>query len=81
MRDAEYALRVVNTPDGDPDGIAGAVEPLPEQGVEGVVVSEPIVEGEVSVHADVPVPFLGAPPTFDAARTLRALALTARRTA
>ncbi|GAB3008994.1 LacI family DNA-binding transcriptional regulator [Streptomyces pseudoechinosporeus] len=70
VRDAGYALRVVNTPDGDPEGIAGAVESLLEQGVDGVVVSEPIVEGEVSVHADVPVLFLGAPPAFNAARTL-----------
>ncbi|MDX2878142.1 LacI family transcriptional regulator [Streptomyces ipomoeae] len=70
VRDAGYALRVVNTPDGDPEGIAGAMESLLEQGVDGVVVSEPIVEGEVRVRADVPVLFLGAPPAFDARRTL-----------
>lgn len=70
VRDAGYTLRVVNTPDGDPEGIAGAVESLIEQGVDGVVVSEPVVEGEVPVHADVPVLFLGAPPAFDATRTL-----------
>ncbi|WP_425248117.1 LacI family DNA-binding transcriptional regulator [Streptomyces sp. NEAU-NA10] len=70
VRDAGYALRVVNTPDGDPARIAGAVESLLEQGVDGVVVSEPIVEGEVGVRVDVPVLFLGAPPAFSAARTV-----------
>ncbi|MEI5519698.1 LacI family DNA-binding transcriptional regulator [Streptomyces brasiliscabiei] len=72
VRDAGYALRVVNTPDGDPEGIAGAVESLLEQGVDGVVVSEPIVEGEVSLRVDVPVLFLGAPPAFTATRTVTA---------
>jgi DNA-binding LacI/PurR family transcriptional regulator len=70
VRDAGYALRVVNTADGDPEGIAGAVMSLLEQGVDGVVVSEPIVEGEVPVMIDVPVLFLGAPPAFASARTL-----------
>jgi DNA-binding LacI/PurR family transcriptional regulator len=70
VRDAGYALRVVNTVDGDPDGIAGAVMSLLDQGVDGVVVSEPTVEGEVSVRIDVPVLFLGAPPAFTSARTL-----------
>ncbi|MET7702421.1 LacI family DNA-binding transcriptional regulator [Streptomyces sp. NPDC005485] len=70
VRDAGYALRVVNTPDGDPVGIAGAVELLLEQGVDGVVVSEPIVEGDVGVRVDVPVLFLGAPPAFTATRTV-----------
>ncbi|WP_060887879.1 LacI family DNA-binding transcriptional regulator [Streptomyces caniscabiei] len=72
VRDAGYALRVVNTPDGDLEGIAGAVESLLEQGVDGVVVSEPIVEGEVLVRVDVPVLFLGAPPAFTATRTVTA---------
>ncbi len=70
VRDAGYALRVINTVDGDPKGIAGAVTSLLEQGVDGVVVSEPVVEGEVSVRADVPVLFLGAPPAFTGGRTL-----------
>jgi DNA-binding LacI/PurR family transcriptional regulator len=70
VRDAGYALRVVNTPDGDPEGIAGALESLLEQGVDGIVVSEPIVEGKVRVRLDVPVLFLGAPPAFTASRTV-----------
>ncbi|MET8076592.1 LacI family DNA-binding transcriptional regulator [Streptomyces sp. NPDC005303] len=70
VRDAGYALRVVNTPDGGPESIASAVHSLLEQGVDGVVVSEPVVEGEVPLGVDVPVLFLGAPPAFAAARTL-----------
>lgn len=70
VRDAGYALRVLNTPDGDPRSIAGALESLLEQGVDGIVVSEPVVEGEVPLGVDVPVLFLGAPPAFSAARTL-----------
>ncbi|MFE2219236.1 LacI family DNA-binding transcriptional regulator [Streptomyces canus] len=70
VRDAGYALRVVNTPDGDPQSIAGALESLREQGVDGIVVSVPIVEGEVPLGVDVPVLFVGAPPAFTAARTL-----------
>ena len=70
VRDAGYALRVVSTPDGAPKSIAGAVESLLEQGVDGVVVSEPVVEGEVPLGVDVPVLFLGAPPAFTARRTL-----------
>ncbi|CAM5709151.1 LacI family DNA-binding transcriptional regulator [Streptomyces canus] len=70
VRDAGYALRVVNTPDGDPQSIAGALESLLEQGVDGIVVSVPIVEGEVPLGVDVPVLFVGAPPAFSAARTL-----------
>lgn len=70
VRDAGYALRVINTPDGDPEGIAGALESLLEQGVDGVIVSEPVVKGEVPLRVDVPVLFLGAPPSFTATRTL-----------
>lgn len=70
VRDAGYALRVLNTPDGDSESIAAALESLLEQGVDGIVVSEPIVEGEVPLGVDVPVLFLGAPPAFSAARTL-----------
>ncbi|MEU0414474.1 LacI family DNA-binding transcriptional regulator [Streptomyces griseorubiginosus] len=70
VRDAGYALRVINTPDGAPEGIAGALESLLEQGVDGVIVSEPVVKGEVPLRVDVPVLFLGAPPSFTASRTL-----------
>ncbi|MDX5565035.1 LacI family DNA-binding transcriptional regulator [Streptomyces sp. ID05-04B] len=44
VRDAGYALRVVNTVQGDPAGVAGAVGSLLDQGVDGIVISEPIDE-------------------------------------
>ncbi|WP_037680194.1 LacI family DNA-binding transcriptional regulator [Streptomyces griseus] len=70
VRDAGYALRIVNTPDGDPEEIADALESLLEQGVDGIVISEPIVQGKVRARLDVPVLFLGAPPAFTATRTV-----------
>lgn len=72
VRDAGYALRVVSTVEDDPAGVAGAVESLLDQGVDGIVISEPIDEGPVGVRVDVPVLFLGAPPSFAATRTLAA---------
>jgi DNA-binding LacI/PurR family transcriptional regulator len=71
-RDAGYALRVVNTLEGDPGGVAGAVESLLEQGVDGIVVSEPIDEGSVALSVDVPVLVLGAPAVFGGTRTVAA---------
>jgi DNA-binding LacI/PurR family transcriptional regulator len=71
-RDAGYALRVVNTLEGDPGGVAGAVQSLLEQGVDGIVVSEPIDEGAVSLSVDVPVLVLGAPAEFAGPRAVAA---------
>src|SRR5690349_8653410 len=71
-RDTGYALRVVNTADGDPAGIAGAVESLLDQGVDGIVISEPIDEGLVSLGVDVPVLVLGAPAGFAGPRAVTA---------
>lgn len=86
VRDTGYALRVVNTVEGDPTGIAGAVDSLLDQGVDGIVISEPIDESgsadrgpdgtgegpEVSVHVDVPILVCGAPPPFAAPTVLAA---------
>ncbi|MEW2402405.1 LacI family DNA-binding transcriptional regulator [Streptomyces sp. NPDC046862] len=76
VRDTGYALRVVNTMEGDPAGIAGAVDSLLDQGVDGIVISEPIDEegggGEVSVRVSVPVLVIGAPPPFPATTVLTA---------
>lgn len=71
-RDAGYALRVVNTLEGDPGGVAGAVESLLDQGVDGIVVSEPIDEGSVSLSVDIPVLVLGAPAAFGGPRAVAA---------
>ena len=54
--------------EGDPAGIAGAVASLLDQGVDGIVISEPIDEGVGLISVDVPVLVLGAPPTFAAPR-------------
>jgi len=70
VRDTGYALRVVNTMEGDPAGVAGAVGSLLEQGVDGIVVSEPIDEGTgertgaAELSVDVPVLVIGAPSPF-----------------
>ncbi|KQX67328.1 LacI family DNA-binding transcriptional regulator [Streptomyces sp. Root1310] len=75
VRDTGYALRVVNTLEGDPSGVAGAVDSLLDQGVDGIVISEPIDEvngAELSVRVDVPVLVLGAPPPFAASRVVTA---------
>jgi len=72
VRDTGYTLRVVNTVEGDPAGVAGAVDSLLVQGVDGIVISEPIDEeghnGDFPVRLDVPVLVLGAPSPFTAAR-------------
>ncbi|MEV1066720.1 LacI family DNA-binding transcriptional regulator [Streptomyces sp. NPDC050263] len=75
VRDTGYALRVVNTMEGDAMGMAGAVDSLLDQGVDGIVISEPIDEesgADFSVRADVPVLVLGAPPPFAAHRVVTA---------
>ncbi|MEU2776591.1 LacI family DNA-binding transcriptional regulator [Streptomyces sp. NPDC007162] len=74
VRDTGYALRVVNTVEGDPTGVAGAVDSLLDQGVDGIIISEPIDDGhgeDLSARGDVPVLVLGAPP-LSMPRTLAA---------
>ncbi|MFI7400460.1 LacI family DNA-binding transcriptional regulator [Streptomyces sp. NPDC049541] len=65
VRDTGYALRVVNTMEGDPAGVAGAMDSLLDQGVDGIVISEPIDEqadvGAPALRLDVPVLVIGAP--------------------
>ncbi|MGW0948958.1 LacI family DNA-binding transcriptional regulator [Streptomyces sp. NPDC002623] len=76
VRDTGYALRVVNTMEGDPAGMAGAVDSLLDQGVDGIVISEPIDEagagGDSSLRIDVPVLVLGAPSSVTALTVLTA---------
>ena len=51
-----YDLSVVNTFENEPDGIREAIEILLEQGVEGVVLSEPIDDQHpIEISVDVPV--------------------------
>ncbi|GAA0573455.1 LacI family DNA-binding transcriptional regulator [Paractinoplanes ferrugineus] len=72
VREAGYTLRVAATVEGDPGGIAGALASLLDQGVDGVVISEPIDEGAGLISVDVPVLVLGAPPNFAAPRVVTA---------
>ncbi|GAA2479797.1 LacI family DNA-binding transcriptional regulator [Streptomyces longisporus] len=76
VRDTGYALRVVNTMEGDPAGVAGAMDSLLDQGVDGIVISEPIDEqtdgGAPALRLDVPVLVIGAPPPVKAPTVLTA---------
>ncbi|WP_046733069.1 LacI family DNA-binding transcriptional regulator [Streptomyces humi] len=76
VRDTGYALRVVNTVEGDPAGLSGAVDSLLDQGVDGIVISEPIDEtgdgADTSLRVDVPVLVMGAPPPVTAPVVLTA---------
>ncbi|MFF7260551.1 LacI family DNA-binding transcriptional regulator [Streptomyces sp. NPDC008159] len=79
VRDTGYALRVVNTVEGDPAGVAGAVGSLLDQGVDGIVISEPIdetdeerPEPDTSPRVDVPVLVIGAPSPVTAPAVLTA---------
>ncbi len=76
VRDTGYALRVVNTVEGDPAGVAGAVDSLLDQGVDGIVISEPIEEeaagGDAALRVTVPVLVIGAPPFVTAPTVLSA---------
>jgi DNA-binding LacI/PurR family transcriptional regulator len=59
-RSIGYSLSVVTTFEGDPAGVAGAIDSLLSEGVDGIVLSEPIDEGEnVGLDIDLPVLSLG----------------------
>ena len=79
VRDTGYALRVVNTMEGDPAGMAGAVDSLLDQGVDGIVISEPIDEegipgddASAAPRLNVPILVLGAPSPVSAPLVLTA---------
>jgi DNA-binding LacI/PurR family transcriptional regulator len=69
-RTTGYSVSVVNTAEGEPSGIAGAIGTLLEQGVDGVVISEPIDEGPIEVDVEVPVLALGPIARMSAPRLL-----------
>jgi len=58
--------------EGDPAGITGAVESLLDQGVDGIVISEPIDEGAVTLNVEVPLLVLGAPAVYTAPQVVSA---------
>jgi hypothetical protein len=71
-RDIGYALRVVTTMEGDPAGISGAVKSLLDQGVDGIVISEPIGEGGLALDFGVPVLVLDPSGAFSGPRVVTA---------
>jgi DNA-binding LacI/PurR family transcriptional regulator len=59
-RSTGYSLSIVTTFEGDPHGVAGAIDSLLTGGVDGIVLSEPIDEGEnIRLDVDIPVLSLG----------------------
>jgi DNA-binding LacI/PurR family transcriptional regulator len=59
-RGTGYGVSVVHLVEGDERGVAGAVDTLLEQGVDGIVIAEPIDEGPVEVEVEVPVVVIGS---------------------
>lgn len=67
LRGTGYSLSIVNTLEGDAGGVAGAVNHLLEQGVDGIILSEPIDEGDTQpIHLDLPVLSFGQFPGLSA---------------
>ncbi|MFI7640668.1 LacI family DNA-binding transcriptional regulator [Nonomuraea sp. NPDC049400] len=72
-RELGYALTVVNTLEGEDDAIMSAVESLLGQGVDGIVVSDPIDEGPggaLRIDRDVPVLSFRPIPGLDGPRVV-----------
>jgi len=65
-----YALSLANTFEDDPAEVVAAVNALLEQGVDGIVISEPIDMGDVAFTVDVPVLSLGHFPGLHAPRLI-----------
>jgi DNA-binding LacI/PurR family transcriptional regulator len=62
-RNTGYALSIVNTLEGARGSIAEAVQSLLSEGVDAIVLSEPIDEGEAPLRVDVPVLTIGRAPS------------------
>jgi DNA-binding LacI/PurR family transcriptional regulator len=70
-RSTGYSLSVVTTFEGDPAGVAGAIDSLLNEGVDGIVLSEPIDEGEnVRLEVDLPILSLGRFPGLTGPRVV-----------
>lgn len=72
-RDTGYALSIVNTLEGARGSIAEAVQSLLGEGVDAIVLSEPIDEGEASLRVEVPVLTIGRAPSIVAPVVLTVL--------
>jgi DNA-binding LacI/PurR family transcriptional regulator len=70
-RSTGYSLSVVTTFEGDPSGVAGAIDSLLTEGVDAIVLAEPIDEGEnVRLDADLPVLSMGSFPGLTGSRVV-----------
>lgn len=65
-RGSRYALSIANTFEADPSGIATAADHLLAEGVDAIIVSEPIDDRGEPLEVDVPVLMLGTAPAVRA---------------
>ncbi|GAA4250512.1 LacI family DNA-binding transcriptional regulator [Dactylosporangium darangshiense] len=69
-RRINYSLSIANTFEEDASGLAAAVDNLLVQGVDAVILSEPVDDGGEPLTVDVPVLTLGAAPVVHAPTVL-----------
>ncbi len=69
-RGTGYSLSIANSFEDDPTGLAGAVDSLLAQGVDAIILSEPVEDGDEALVIDVPVLTLGQAPTVHAPTVL-----------
>jgi DNA-binding LacI/PurR family transcriptional regulator len=65
-RSINYSLSIANSFGEDSSGLAAAMESLLAQGVEAIILSEPVEDGDEPLEADVPVLTLGRAPVVHA---------------
>jgi DNA-binding LacI/PurR family transcriptional regulator len=69
-RRINYSLSIANSFSDDPSGLAAAVDSLLVQGVDAIIISEPVEDGDEPLVVDVPVLTLGAGPAVRAPTVL-----------
>jgi DNA-binding LacI/PurR family transcriptional regulator len=69
-RRISYSLSVANSFEDDPTGLKAAVDNLLIQGVDAIILSEPVDDGDEPLTIDVPVLTLGAAPVVHAPKVL-----------
>jgi len=69
-RATRYSLSIANTFEDDAAGIAAAVDSLLAQGIDAIILSEPIDDAGEPLQADVPVLVLGTAPAVRAPTVL-----------
>lgn len=65
-RRTNYSLSIANSFGEDSSGLAGAMESLLAQGVDAIILSEPVEDGDEALVSDVPVLTLGRAPVVHA---------------